>query len=241
MQLSEKSNHSRGGERVDPASFKQLVRSLKYLTATRPDLNYFVNLVSRYMEHLNEQHKLAAKKILRYVQGNIGFGIQYKRGKNQILVGFAHSDYAGDVDDRKSTSGYVYMLGGGVVSWTSKKQAIVTLSTTKAEFVVAAYGACQGVWLRNVLKEIGEGQEGSTILYCDSGSTIKLSKNPILHGRNKHIHVKYHFLRDLVNDGTIRIEYCPTQDQLADGMTKTLKLETFEKFWKRIGVCSKEV
>lgn len=183
---------------------------------------------------------LAAKRILRYVQGTTGFGIHYKRGKDQSLVGFADSDYAGDVDDRKSTSGYVYMLGGGAVSWTSKKQAIVILSTTEAEFVAAAYGACQGVWLRNVLKEIGEDQEASTVLYCDNSSTIKLSKNPVLHGRSKHIHVRYHFLRDLVNDGTIRIAYCPTQDQLADGMTKALKLETFEKLRERMGVCSKE-
>lgn len=132
------------------------------------------------------------------------------------------------------------MMGGGAISWASKKQAILTLSTTEVEFVAAAYGACHGVWLRNVLGEIGATQPGGTTLFCDNSSTIKLSKNPVLHGKSKHIHVRYHFLRDLVNEGTIRLDYCPTEDQLADFMTKAVKLETFEKLRSRVGVCVKE-
>ncbi|KAL9831113.1 putative RNA-directed DNA polymerase [Arabidopsis thaliana] len=130
------------GEEVNPTTFKQLVGSLRYLIATRPDLIYLVNLVSRYMESPNEQHMVAEKRILTYIQGTRDFGIQYKYGGEQTLVGYVDSDYAGDVDDCKSTSGYDFMLGGGAVSWVSKKQPIVTLSTTEAEFVSAAYGAC---------------------------------------------------------------------------------------------------
>lgn len=192
------------------------------------------------MESPNEQHMLAAKRILRYVKGTAGFGIRYKRGEEQKLVGYVDSDYAGDVDDRKSTTGFVFMLGGGAVSWASKKQPIVTLSTTEAEFVAAAYGACQAVWLRNILEEIGAGQENGTILFCDNSSTIKLSKNPVLHGRSKHIHVRFHFLRELVNEGVIQLDYCTTQDQLSDIMTKAVKLEVFEKLRRRMGVCSIE-
>lgn len=155
------------GEAVDPTMFKELVGSLRYLTATRPDLIYSVNLVSRYMENPTEQHWLATKRILRYVQRTVKYGIRYTSGGEKKLVGYVDSDYAGDVDDRKSTSGYVFMMGGGAVSWASKKQPIVTLSTTKAEFVAGAYGACQAVWLRNVLEEIGSGQEEGTIMYCD--------------------------------------------------------------------------
>ncbi|CAA7027704.1 unnamed protein product [Microthlaspi erraticum] len=229
------------GETADPTTFKQLIGSLRYLTATRPDLIYSVNLVSRFMEKPYEEHMLAAKRILRYVKGTTDFGIRYKHNGEEKLVGFVDSDYAGDSDDRKSTSGYVFMMSGGAISWASKKQAIVTLSTTEAEFVAAAYGACQGVWLRNVLEEIRATQTEGTILYCDNSSTIKLSKNPVMHGRSKHIHVRYHFLRDLVNEGTIQLDYCPTQDQLADFMTKAVKLETFEKLRSRVGVCTKEV
>lgn len=228
------------GEEVNPTTFKQLVGSLRYLTATRPDLIYSVNLVSRYMESPNEQHMVAAKRILRYIQGTQDFGIQYKYGGEQKLVGYVDSDYAGDVDDCKSTSGYVFMLGGGAVSWVSKKQPIVTLSTTEAEFVSAAYGACQAVWLRNILLEIGFQQEEGTVLFCDNSSTIKLSKNPVLHGRSKHIHVRFHYLRELVNEGIIQLHYCGTQDQISDIMTKAVKLEVFEKLRSRMGVCVKE-
>ena len=133
------------GTSVDPTSFKQLVGCLRYLTATRPDLIYSVNLVSRYMEKPGESHLSAAKRILRYVQGTREYGIQYKRGEDASLVGYVDSDYAGDEDDRKSTSGYTFMWSGGAVSWASKKQPIVTLSTTEAEYVSAAYRACQVV------------------------------------------------------------------------------------------------
>lgn len=151
------------------------------------------------------------------------------------------SDYAGDADDRKSTSGYVFLLGGGAISWASKKQPIVTLSTTEAEFVSAAYGACQAVWLRNILEEVGFDQGESTTLFCDNSSTIKLSKNPVLHGRSKHIHVRYHFLRELVNDGIIQLDSCASKEQVADIMTKAVKLEVFEELRGRMGVgCRKE-
>jgi len=228
------------GDVVDPTKFKQLIGSLRYLTTTRPDLIFSVNLVSRYMESPNEQHLLAVKRILRYVQGTLDLGIQYERGGATELVGFVDSDYAGDVDDRKSTSGYVFMLGGGAIAWASKKQPIVTLSTTEAEFVSASYGACQAVWLRNVLEEIGCRQEGGTLVFCDNSSTIKLSKNPVLHGRSKHIHVRYHFLRELVKEGTIRLDYCTTTDQVADIMTKAVKREVFEELRERMGVRRRE-
>lgn len=228
------------GEIADPTAFKQLIGSLRYLTTTRPYLIYSVNLVSRYMEKPYEEHMLAEKRILRYVKGTTDYGIRYKRGGEQKLLGFSDSDYAGDRDDRRSTSGYIFMLTGGAVSCASKKQSIVTLSTTEAEYVAAAYGACQGVWPRNILGEIGAPQTEGTVFYCDNSSTIKLSKNPVLHGRSKHIHVRYHFLRDLVNEGTIQLDYCPTQEQLADFMTKAVKLETFEKLRYRVGTCTKE-
>lgn len=228
------------GAMVNPTAFKQLVGSLRYLTATRPDLIYSVNLVSRYMEEPTEQHMLAAKRILRYVQGTIEFGIQYKRGEGEELLGYVDSDYAGDEDDRRSTSGYAFMLGNGAISWASKKQSIVTLSTTEAEFVAAASGACQAVWLRNMLEEIGFIQGVKTVLFCDNSSTIKLSRNPVLHGRSKHIHVRYHFLRELVNDGVIELEYCHTEEQLSDIMTKAVMLEVFEKLRKELGLCQKK-
>lgn len=221
---------------MGPASFKKLVGSLRYLTATRPDLIYSVNLVSRFMESPGESHLAAAKHILRYVKGTSDFGIQYKRGGSYGLVGYVDSDYAGDEDDRKSTTGYAFMFGDGAIASASKKQPIVTLSSTKADYIAAAYGACQAVWLRNVLSDIGFVQGEGMILFCDNSSAIKLSKNPVLHGRSKHISVRYHFLRDLVAEGTIKMEYCSTQEQISDIMTKAVKREVFKKLRGMLGV-----
>ena len=125
------------GRKIDNTLYKQIVGSLMYLTATRPDITHLVSLISRYMECPREMHLLAAKRIFRYLQGTVGFGLFYKKGEKTDLVGFTDSDYAGDQDDRKCTSGYVFMIGSRAVLWSSKKQPIVTLSTTEAEFIVA--------------------------------------------------------------------------------------------------------
>jgi hypothetical protein len=232
---------SGSGKKVSSTLYKQIVGSLMYLTSTRPDIMHAVSLISRYMENPTEQHLLAAKRIFRYLKGTSDFGILYKKGARENLYGFSDSDYAGDQDDRKSTSGYVFMMGSGAISWSSKKQAIVTLSTTEAEFIAAAACACQAIWLKRLLCELGYHQEGPTSIHCDNVSTIKLSKNPVLHGRSKHIDVRYHFLRDLCKEGIIDMIYCRSEDQIADIMTKPLKIAAFVKLRDMLGVCSRKV
>ncbi|MCH81846.1 copia-type polyprotein, partial [Trifolium medium] len=226
------------GKTTDTREFKQMVGSLMYLLATRPDLAYSVCLVARYMDRPTEMHVAAIKRILRYLKGTLTDGIMYKKetGERLELVGWSDSDYAGDLNDRKSTSGYVFMLSSGAISWSSKKQPIVTLSTTEAEYVAAASCACQCLWLRNVLKHLRKDQIGCTKIYCDNSSSIKLSKNPIMHGRCKHIDVRFHFLRDLAKEGTVELTHCKSQDQLADPMTKPLKLESFLKLKTGLGM-----
>lgn len=225
-------------KRVDATNFKQMVGCLMYLLATRPDLAYAICLIARYMERPTEMHFAAAKRILRYLKGSLQYGILYRKGELSCeLEGWSDSDYAGDVDDRKSTSGYVYRLGSGAISWSSKKQAIVTLSTTEAEFVAASSCACQGIWLRKILHHLCQTQRSCTKIYCDNSSSIKLSKNPILHGRCKHIDVRFHFLRDLTKDGTIELVHCTSEDQIADIFTKPLKLESFCKLRAKLGIC----
>lgn len=226
------------GTPVDEMYFKQLVGSLMYLTATRPDIMFSVSLISRFMAKPTELHLQVAKRILRYLRGTTNFGIMYKKGgKDEKLLAFTDSDYAGDVDDRKSTSGSVFILSSGAVSWMSKKQPIVTLSTTEAEFIAAATCACQAIWIRRVMKILGYVQEGCATIMCDNSSTIKLSKNLVMHGRSKHIDVRYHFLRDLTKDGKVELVYCGTHEQVADLMTKPLKSEAFQKFRELLGVC----
>ncbi|GKV32516.1 hypothetical protein SLEP1_g41114 [Rubroshorea leprosula] len=225
------------GKKVNSTLYKQIVGSLMYLNATRPDIMHAVSLISRYMESPKEMHLLAAKRILRYLKGTVEYGLFYKKREKSDMFGFTDSDFARDVDDRKSTSGYVFMMGTTAVSWSSRKQPIVTLSTTEAEFVAATSCACQAIWLLRILEECHFKQEEPLIIFCDNNSTIKLSKNLILHGRCKHIDVRNYFLRDLVKEGVIDLVYCRSEDQLADIFTKPLKLSAFQKQRKLLGVC----
>ena len=133
------------------------------------------------------------------------------------------------------------MLGTGAVSWSSKKQQIVSLSTTEAEFIAATTCACQAIWLRRILEELQFNQVEATTVFCDNNLAIKLSKNPVLHRRSKHINVKYYFLGDLSNDGTIKLVYFRSKDQVANIQTKPLKLATFVKLHGLLGVCSHAV
>jgi hypothetical protein len=130
------------------------------------------------------------------------------------------------------------MFSARAVSWSSKKQPIVTLSTTEAEFIAVASCACQTIWLRRILQQLGHYQEGSTIIHCDNSSAIKLCKNPVLHGRNKHINVRFHFIRELISMGVVEVIHCQTQNQIADIMTKPLKHDVFVKLCGLMGVCS---
>lgn len=133
------------------------------------------------------------KKILRYLKGTIELVIFYKRGGEENLMTYFDSDYAGDIKDRKSTSGYVFLLSSGVVAWSSKKQLVVTLSTTETKFIAAASCACQDVWMRRILEKVGHEQSTYTVVFCDNSLAIKLSKNPVLHGRSKHIDILISF------------------------------------------------
>ncbi|XP_069145669.1 secreted RxLR effector protein 161-like [Solanum lycopersicum] len=136
------------GDMVDNTLYRQIVGILMYLAVTRPDIMYVVSLISRYMESPAEIHFLATKRILRYLQGTKDFGLFYKKDEKSDLIDYADRDYVGDQDDKNITSGYVFVLGTWAVSWSSRKQKIVTLLTTEAEFVVATTCACQAVWLR---------------------------------------------------------------------------------------------
>eukprot|EP00268_Persea_americana_P058420 TRINITY_DN70637_c0_g1_i1.p1 TRINITY_DN70637_c0_g1~~TRINITY_DN70637_c0_g1_i1.p1 ORF type:complete len:219 (+),score=27.04 TRINITY_DN70637_c0_g1_i1:370-1026(+) len=209
-----------------------------YLTATRPDLMFVVSLISRYMSSPTELHMQAAKRALRYLRGTVNFGVFYKKGGNGELLVYTDSNYAGDQDDRKSTSGYVFLLSSGAISWSSKKQPIVTLSTIEAEFVAAASCACQVVWLRRIMEMLGKKQNMPTIVHCDSSSAIKLAKNPVMHGRSKHIDIRFHFLRELTKAGTVEMVHCNSQDQAVD-MKKTSQVGCILEAAKDAGCLSR--
>ncbi|XP_023514510.1 uncharacterized protein LOC111778766 [Cucurbita pepo subsp. pepo] len=143
------------GDKINATMCKQLIGSLTYLTATRPNLMHVVSLMSRFMASPTELHLQPTKRVLRYLKGTIDLGILYRKRGNGELIAYTDSDHAGDIGDRKSTSGYVFLLNDEGLSWSPKRQPVVTLYTTEAEFVVAASCACQGVWMRRVLEKLG--------------------------------------------------------------------------------------
>eukprot|EP00253_Pinus_taeda_P009256 PITA_09256 len=163
---------------VDETLFRQLVGSLIYLTATRPDISFSVSYISRFMSAPKADHWIAAKCVLRYVRGTSDYGLLYTRSFDPILSGYTDSDWAGSIDDRKSTAGYVFNLGSGAVTWTSKKQQVVALSSTEAEYRGAVKASCEAVWLRRMLADMHASQTGPTSLFCDNQGVLKLAKIP---------------------------------------------------------------
>ncbi|KAD3641836.1 hypothetical protein E3N88_31060 [Mikania micrantha] len=227
---------SAAGKDVNGTLYMSLIGSLMYLTVSRPDLMYVVSLLSRFMADPKKEHLEAAKRVLRYIKQTLNYGLKYNTGGNGSLLIYTDSNYARDLEDRKSTSGYVCLLSGAAISWSSKKQSIVTLSTTEAEYVAATSCVCHCVWLKGLLEELGEKFEMAVDIWCDNSSTIKLSKNPVMHSRTKHIDVRFHYLRDLVNQEVVNLEFCKSEEQVADIMTKPLKMEMFESMRWKLGV-----
>lgn len=194
---------------------------------------YVVSLVARLMEAPTVMRQRAVKRALRDLKGTIDMGLLYTREAGEVLTAYCDSDYAKDVEDQKSTSDYVLKMSNGLVAWSSKKQPILPLSTNEAEFISAAACAVQSIWMLRVLEKLGV-KQNKYIICCDNSSTIMLSKNLVLHGKSKHIHVGFHFLRKLANKGEVDLIYCGIKDQLVYVMTKALKLEIYTKLRERL-------
>jgi hypothetical protein len=178
----------------------------------------------------------AVKHLLRYIAGTIDHGLLYSKhdGDNLSLKGY--SDLGGDVDDRKSTTGTIFFLGRKPVSWQSQKQRVVALSSCEAEYIAGAGAACRAMWLSRLLRDVIGTEVEVPMLKMDNMSAIALSKNPVLHDRSKHIDTKFHFIRECVDGGKIRLEFKSSQDQLADALTKSLGRLRFTEMRSRIGV-----
>uniref|UniRef100_A0ACD5TXY1 Uncharacterized protein n=1 Tax=Avena sativa TaxID=4498 RepID=A0ACD5TXY1_AVESA len=227
-----------GSVAVDPTEYRSIVRSLRYLVNTRPDIGFAVGIVSRYMEAPTSQHMAAVKHIIRYVSGTGGHGCRYERhgSLEPKLVGYTDSDLAGDADDRKSTSGMAFFLGSSCVTWASQKQKIVALSSCEAEYIAAATAACQGVWLSRLIGELSGRAPTEVKLLIDNKSAIALCKNPVHHDRSKHIDTRYHFIRECVEEKKIDVQHVRTEEQIADILTKSLGRVKFVEFREKLGV-----
>ncbi|KAE8676544.1 hypothetical protein F3Y22_tig00111584pilonHSYRG00119 [Hibiscus syriacus] len=225
-----------GKDLEDATMYRQLVGSLIYLTLTRPDISYAVGVMSRYMKNPKKPHLEAVRRILRYVKNTIDYGLLYKKGEDCKLVGYCDADYAGDHDTRRSTTGYVFKLGSGTISWCSKRQPTVSLSTTEAEYRAASMVAQESTWLIHLMNNLHQPVDYAILLYCDNQSAIRLAENPVFHARTKHVEVHYHFVREKVLQEEIEMKQIKTDEQIADLFTKNLSVGKFEHFRRQHGV-----
>ena len=225
-----------GKDLEDALMYRQLVGSLIYLTLTRPDISYAVGVMSRYMQNPKKSHLEAVRRILRYVKSTANYGILYKKGEDCKLVGYCDADYAGDHDTRRSTTGYVFKLGSGAISWCSKRQPTVSLSTTEAEYRASAMAAQESTWLIQLMNDLHQRVDYAVPLYCDNQSAVRLAENPVFHARTKHVEVHYHFIREKVLQEEIEMRRIKTDDQIADLFTKGLNASKFENFRRQFGM-----
>ncbi|XP_070014192.1 secreted RxLR effector protein 161-like [Nicotiana sylvestris] len=204
-----------------------------------PDILFAVGVVSRFMEDPPSTHLKVTRRILRYLKSMIAFGLFDSSSSDFNLVRFYDSDYGGDIDDRKSTTGFVFFLGDYVISWGSKKQSIVTLSTYEAEYIAATSCTCHTIWLRRLLKELNLPQIDATKICVDNKSAQTLVKNPMYRDRSKHIDTWYHFIRECIAKKEVELKFVKSHNQVANIFTKLLKLKDFQRLRSNLGMKKK--
>lgn len=223
---------------MESVPFREAVGGLMFAaTVSRPDIMFSISQVSRFLNNPGPEHWTAVKRILRYLQGSKDKGIKYRADDVKLSV-YSDSDFAGDIDTRRSTTGYVSVLSNGPVTWSSHRQQCVTRSTTEAEYVAASDAAVEIIWLRTFLQELGINMNEPTQLLVDNQSALRLIKNSEHHKRTKHIDIKYHFIREKVGDGLISVCYIRSDDQLADILTKSLPREKLDNNCKSLSIVS---
>ena len=225
------------GKSVDSSLYRSIIGSLLYLTTSRPDISYSVGVCARYQTNPKESHMTALKRIIKYVKIIANFRVWYSKDTNDVLAGYSDIDWVENADDRKSTSGGCFYVGNNLVSWMSKKQNSISLSTAKTKYIAAGSCCTQLLWIQKLLHDYGICQKHLTI-YCNNTSAINISKNPVQHFRAKYIEIRHHFIRKLVEDGTLTLEFIHTDNQKDDLFTKPLDNKLFEFLRQNIGVIS---
>ena len=190
------------------------------------------------MSNPTKDHWMGVKRLLRYIKGTLDYGLKFQSVDGEDdLYGYSDANWAGDIDDRRSVSGYVFKVAGSTVSWCSKKQGTVAKSTTEAEYVSLSNATQELIWMRRLLSDIGYKIETPTTMYKDNQGAIEIAKNPRFHNRTKHIDIKFHFIRERIASNELKVVYCNSNDMLADVMTKALPKDQFLKLRKLLNVC----
>ncbi|GKA17967.1 retrotransposon protein, putative, ty1-copia subclass [Tanacetum coccineum] len=213
----------------DAFKYRSMVGGLQYLTLTRPDISFAVNKVCQYLSKPTNIHWEAVKRILRYIKGTINTGLRIRKSNSTLLSVFTDADWAGCLDDRKSTGGFAVFLGPNLTSWSSRKQPTVSRSSTEAEYKALANGTAEAMWVQSLLKELRVCQSRPPVLWCDNLGATYLTANPVFHARTKHIEVDFHFVREKVAMGALDVRFISSNDQVADGFTKPATRSMLER------------
>jgi histone deacetylase 1/2 len=220
----------------DSTQYRSIVGGLQYLTLTRPDLAYSVNKVCQYLHAPTTEHWTAVKRILRYVKDTVNTGITFVKSSSTFLSAFSDADWAGSIDDRGSTRGFAIFIGPNLVSWSARKQATVSRSSTEAEYKSLANATAEMIWVEALLRELGVKLKEKPCLWCDNLGATYLSANPVFHARTKHIEIDFHFVRERVARNLLNIRFISSKDQVADGFTKALPIKKLEEFKRNLNL-----
>jgi hypothetical protein len=213
---------------IDATLYRQIIGSLMYLPNTRPDICFAMNTLSQFLVEPRRVHIVDAKHVMRYLKGTMDYGLSYDGDHDFTLSGYTDSDWAGSVADRKSTFRCCFSLGSAMISWQSRKQSSIALSTTEAEYIVRCSASCEAIWLRKLLTDLFDLEMEATMILCDNQSCIKMTENHVFHDRSKHIEIHYHYICDMVQRGALKLLYVSTDEQVANVLTKPLSHEKFE-------------
>ena len=216
-----------GAESADQGKYQRLVGKLIYLSHTRPDIVYVVGIISQFMHKPQVNHMEAALRVVRYLNGSPGSGVLFRKHGHLEIKAYIDADWAGNPVDRRSTSGYFTLVGGNLVTWRSKKQKVVALSSAEAEFRGIARGLAEVLWLRKLLTELGFPPKRSCELMCDNRAAISISENPVQHDRTKHVEVDRHFIKEKLEEGVLSLPFVRSEEQLADMLTKAIPAKEF--------------
>ncbi len=223
-------------EEMQGIPYKAAVGSLMYaMVGTRPDLAFPVSMVSQFMSRAGPSHWMAVKRIMRYLKGTLDLKLCLG-GKDVSLRAYCNADWGGYANERHSTTGYVFFVGVGAVSSNCKRQPTIALSTTKAQYMATSQCTKEAIWLRKLMADVGLVQDGATSIMCDNQGCIALAKNPTHHFRTKHIDIQHHFVQEKLESGEIGLKYCPTQDMVADVLTKALAKERHQNLTRSMGL-----